>query len=76
MNTYTVEVNTGENGSVTFPNGKSEITVNHGDNTELKMIPQCILKVIWEKALNIYLIIVIFNELILEDLKTLREQNL
>ena len=40
LNTYTVEVNTGENGSVTFPNGKSEITVNHGDNTELKMIPQ------------------------------------
>lgn len=40
LNTYTVKVNTGENGSVTFPNGKSEITVNHGDNTELKMIPQ------------------------------------
>lgn len=40
LNTYTVEVNTGENGSVTFPNGKSEITVNHGDNTELKIIPQ------------------------------------
>lgn len=39
LNTYTVEVNTGENGSVTFPNGKSEITVNHGDNTELKIIP-------------------------------------
>lgn len=40
LNTYTVKVNTGENGSVTFPNGKSEITVNHGDNTELKIIPQ------------------------------------
>lgn len=40
LNTYTVEVNTGENGSVTFPNGKSKITVNHGDNTELKIIPQ------------------------------------
>ena len=40
LNTYTVKVNAVENGSVTFPNGKSEITVNYGDNTELKITPQ------------------------------------
>lgn len=39
LNTYTVEVNTEENGSVTFPNDKSKITVNHGDNTKLEIIP-------------------------------------
>lgn len=40
LNTYTVKVNAVENGSVTFPNGKLEITVNYGDNTELKITPQ------------------------------------
>lgn len=40
LNTYTVEVNTVKNGSATFPNGKSEITVNHGDSTELRITPQ------------------------------------
>lgn len=40
LNTYTVKVNAVENDSVTFSNGKSEITVNYGDNTELKITPQ------------------------------------